>query len=46
MNAVRTHESAWKDIQMLHFPSRSANNVKNQSVTPKRNSTLVIMVLY
>ena len=46
MNAVRTHESAWKDIQMLHFPSRSANNVKNQSVAPERFSNLVIEVHY
>ena len=28
--AVATHGSSWKDIQTTHFPTRSANNVKNQ----------------
>ena len=36
LNAVRTHKSAWKDIQTLHFPRRSANNVKNQYSALKR----------
>lgn len=38
MAAVKTHESAWKDIQRLHFPSRSANNVKNQYSVLKRKN--------
>lgn len=38
MTAVKTHESAWKDIQRLHFPSRSANNVKNQYSVLKRKN--------
>ncbi|KAL4804058.1 Homeodomain-like protein [Aspergillus unguis] len=28
--AVNTHGSSWKDIQRCHFPTRSANNIKNQ----------------
>ncbi|KAL8861122.1 MAG: hypothetical protein Q9178_002336 [Gyalolechia marmorata] len=36
--AVRTHGTAWKDIQTLHLPSRSANNVKNQYSVLKRHT--------
>ncbi|KAL2038487.1 hypothetical protein N7G274_008826 [Stereocaulon virgatum] len=39
--AVRKHGSAWKDIQTLHFPSRSPNNVKNQYSVIKRKSIVV-----
>ncbi|KAL4912757.1 Homeodomain-like protein [Aspergillus aurantiobrunneus] len=31
LSAVNTHGSgSWKDIQTSHFPTRSANNIKNQ----------------
>ena len=30
MAAVATHGTSWKDIQLIHFSMRSANNVKNQ----------------
>ncbi|KAL4787111.1 Homeodomain-like protein [Aspergillus varians] len=30
LSAVETHGSSWKDIQRSHFPTRSANNIKNQ----------------
>ncbi|KAL4940160.1 Homeodomain-like protein [Aspergillus oleicola] len=30
LSAVETHGSSWKDIQKCHFPTRSANNIKNQ----------------
>ncbi|KAL2832540.1 Homeodomain-like protein [Aspergillus cavernicola] len=30
LSAVGTHGSSWKDIQRCHFPTRSANNIKNQ----------------
>ncbi|KAL9038201.1 MAG: hypothetical protein Q9180_003275 [Flavoplaca navasiana] len=36
--AVRTHGTAWKDIQTLHLPSRSANNVKNQFSVLKKQT--------
>ncbi|KAL8784760.1 MAG: hypothetical protein Q9213_003791 [Squamulea squamosa] len=36
--AVRTHGTSWKDIQTLHLPSRSANNVKNQYSVLKRHT--------
>ncbi|KAL8886466.1 MAG: hypothetical protein Q9215_005840 [Flavoplaca cf. flavocitrina] len=36
--ALRTHGTAWKDIQTLHLPSRSANNVKNQYSVLKKQT--------
>ncbi|KAL3469312.1 Homeodomain-like protein [Aspergillus californicus] len=30
LSAVATHGSSWKNIQSCHFPTRSANNIKNQ----------------
>ncbi|KAL2868931.1 Homeodomain-like protein [Aspergillus lucknowensis] len=30
LSAVAIHGSSWKDIQRCHFPTRSANNIKNQ----------------
>ncbi|KAL4949317.1 Homeodomain-like protein [Aspergillus filifer] len=30
LSAIETHGSSWKDIQQCHFPTRSANNIKNQ----------------
>ncbi|KAI4219910.1 MAG: hypothetical protein L6R36_007995 [Xanthoria steineri] len=40
--AVRTHGSSWKDIQTLHLPSRSANNVKNQFSVLKRQTLEIL----
>ncbi|KAJ0422690.1 hypothetical protein BJY00DRAFT_72578 [Aspergillus carlsbadensis] len=30
LSAVGVHGSSWKEIQRSHFPTRSANNIKNQ----------------
>ncbi|KAL2850658.1 hypothetical protein BJY01DRAFT_127714 [Aspergillus pseudoustus] len=30
LSAVGIHGSSWKEIQRSHFPTRSANNIKNQ----------------
>ncbi|KAL3457088.1 hypothetical protein BJX64DRAFT_25773 [Aspergillus heterothallicus] len=30
LSAVGVHGSSWKEIQRFHFPTRSANNIKNQ----------------
>ncbi|KAL8753537.1 MAG: hypothetical protein Q9184_005395 [Pyrenodesmia sp. 2 TL-2023] len=30
--AAKIHGSLWKDIQAIHFPERSTNNIKNQYV--------------
>ncbi|KAI9375539.1 hypothetical protein BJX61DRAFT_539691 [Aspergillus egyptiacus] len=38
LSAVRTHGSSWKDIQRCHFPTRSANNIKNQYTILSRKS--------
>ncbi|KAL5340983.1 Homeodomain-like protein [Aspergillus crustosus] len=38
LSAVGTHGSSWKDIQRCHFPTRSANNIKNQYTILSRRS--------
>ena len=36
LRVVATHGSRWKEIQETHFPTRSANNLKNQYVYSHR----------
>ncbi|RDW67292.1 SANT/Myb-like DNA-binding domain-containing protein [Aspergillus mulundensis] len=39
--AVNSHGSSWKEIQRCHFPTRSANNIKNQfTILSRKNLTL------
>ncbi|KAL4767981.1 Homeodomain-like protein [Aspergillus nidulans var. acristatus] len=41
LSAVNTHGSSWKDIQKCHFPTRSANNIKNQyTILSRKNLSL------
>ncbi|EAQ83727.1 hypothetical protein CHGG_10131 [Chaetomium globosum CBS 148.51] len=41
LRALATHGSSWKEIQEKHFPTRSANNVKNQyTILMRRGTTL------
>ncbi|KKK18303.1 hypothetical protein P175DRAFT_0461054 [Aspergillus ochraceoroseus IBT 24754] len=42
--AVKTHGSSWKDIQKYHFPTRSANNIKNQYTILSRRITEAVPV--
>ncbi|KAL2818668.1 Homeodomain-like protein [Aspergillus granulosus] len=38
LSAVGIHGSSWKEIQRSHFPTRSANNIKNQYTILSRKS--------
>ncbi|KAL3493365.1 hypothetical protein BJX62DRAFT_84842 [Aspergillus germanicus] len=38
LSAVGVHGSSWKEIQRSHFPTRSANNIKNQYTILSRKS--------
>ncbi|KAL4932427.1 uncharacterized protein BDV17DRAFT_196177 [Aspergillus undulatus] len=42
LSAVETHGSSWKDIQRCHFPTRSANNIKNQYTILSRKNLQTI----
>ncbi|KAI5781516.1 Homeodomain-like protein [Geopyxis carbonaria] len=39
--AVATHGNSWKDIRTVHFPTKSANNVKNQYTILSRKSNSI-----
>ncbi|KAL5361515.1 hypothetical protein BJX96DRAFT_176302 [Aspergillus floccosus] len=41
LSAVKVHGTTWKDIQRHYFPTRSANNIKNQfTVLSRRQRSL------